>query len=78
MNGWRLRPRLSLGQRTFQGSNITQGKRLSLAPSLTVDYRWQKKWVFDVAVGFEWVRYDDPLYANETRQDIRIGYNYTF
>ena len=78
MNGWRLRPRLSYGQRTFQGSNITQGKRLSLAPSLTVDYQWQKKWVFDVELGFEWVRYDDPLYANETRQNIRIGYNYTF
>jgi hypothetical protein len=78
MSGWRFRPRLSVGQRTFQGSNITQGKRLSLAPSLTVDYRWEKRWVFDATLGFEWVRYDDPLYANETRQDIRIGYNYTF
>ena len=78
MKGWRLRPRLSFGDRVFQGNNLTQGKRLSLAPSLAADYQWHKRWLFDVEVGIEWDRYDDPSYANETRQDIRIGYNYTF
>ena len=54
------------------------GKRLSLAPSIAAVYQWHKKWLFDVEAGMEWDRYDDPSYANEARQDIRIGYNYTF
>ena len=76
--GWKPRPRLNLSQRSFGGTSSTTGTRNSIAPSIIVDYGYKKQWVFDFELGFEWVDYSDPNFNDETRQNIRIGYNYTF
>ena len=76
--GWKPRPRINLSQRSFEGSSTTEGSRFAIAPSIKVDYRYLKKWVFDVELGFEWVTYSSSTVDDETRQNIRIGYHYTF
>lgn len=78
INGWKMQPRLAIGHRKFSETSLSAGTRLSVFPSLKVDYRWKKKWVFDVEVGADFVKYSNANVNDETRQNLRVGYHYTF
>ena len=75
---WKPRPRLNMSYREFNEESSTDGHRFSIAPSVKVDYAWKKEWIFDIELGFEWVTYTDERFDDETRQNIRMGYSYSF
>ena len=78
INNWRPRPRITISNRSFNSGGFVPGTRVSIAPSIKVDYAWKKYWVFDMEFGFEIVEYSDEKQLDEVRQNIRIGYNYNF
>ena len=78
IDNWKPRPRLTLSHRTFSEESRTEGTRFSIAPSIKVDYAWKREWIFDAEIGFEIVEYSDKGTDDEVRENIRIGYNYTF
>jgi len=81
---WNPRPRLNLGYRKSDKSQtlVVQGDRVLFSPSLKLDHRWQKEWVFEVELGFDGYYY----LVDHTRQTpadqrgwfFRMGYYYTF
>jgi hypothetical protein len=81
---WKPRPRLNVSYRSFNEDNDStstggaEGTRISIAPSVKVDYAWKKEWVFDIELGFEWVQYSDERFDDEARQNVRLGYSYSF
>jgi hypothetical protein len=75
---WRPRPRLSVSYRDFNDKSNTDGTRISIAPSVKLDYAWKKEWIFDIELGFELVQYSDVNFDDETRQNVRLGYSYSF
>ncbi|MDH5327732.1 MAG: tetratricopeptide repeat protein [Gammaproteobacteria bacterium] len=75
INNWNPRPRLTMSYRKFAG--VSTGNRLMVQPTVKLDYRWKKEWVFDVEFGITWLDYaNDDFDKNEGA--IRLGYNYTF
>lgn len=78
LDRWRLRPRISMSYRDFNDKSSTTGTRLSVFPALKVDYAWKKEWIFDFELGVEWVKYTDERFDDELRENVRIGYSYTF
>ena len=78
LGNWKPRPRLDMSYRSFGSGSSTDGYRVSVAPSVQFDYRWRKEWIFDFEFGFEYVQYSDDTVDDEIREDIRIGYSYTF
>ena len=78
INNWKPRPRITISNRSFNSGGFTSGTRVSIAPSIKVDYAWKKYWVFDMEFGFEIVEYSDEDVDDEVRQNVRIGYNYNF
>jgi hypothetical protein len=78
INNWKPRPRITISNRSFNSGGFTTGTRVSIAPSIKVDYAWKKYWVFDMEIGFEIVEYSDEAVDDEVRENIRIGYNYNF
>jgi len=75
---WKLRPRLTMSYREFNDKSTTTGNRVSIYPAFLVNYAWKKEWIFDFEVGLEWVSYTDENFDNEFRENVRIGYSYTF
>jgi len=78
INSWRLSPRLNLIYRAFSKDSATEGTMSSIAPSISVSYLWKKVWSFDMDFGVEVVQYTDPSFDDQIRENIRIGYNYSF
>jgi len=78
IDNWKPRPRITLSHRSFTPESRTEGTRISIAPSIKVDYAWKKEWIFDAELGFEIVEYSDKSFDDEVRENIRIGYTYTF
>jgi len=87
---WNPRPRLNLTQirrypkpaLTPTTSAIAGETMVAIEPSLKVDYRWKRAWVFDAEIGLSFKRYSGGS-ANSSSNDsknqtLRIGYNYTF
>ena len=77
INRWKPRPRLNLSYRDIVSGQFP-GTRIALEPSIKVDYAWKKEWIFEFELGMEFVEYSNPGTDDEVRQNIRIGYNYTF
>ena len=86
---WNPRPRLNLTRihqhpsPSLSGGEATSGEvMVAIEPSLKVDYRWKRAWVFDAEIGLSYKRYsgDNPnrTSPNTRNQTLRIGYNYTF
>jgi len=75
---WKLRPRLTMSYREFNDKSTTTGNRVSIYPAFLVNYAWKKEWIFDFEIGVEWVSYTDENFDNEFRENVRIGYSYTF
>jgi hypothetical protein len=75
---WKLRPRVTLSYRAFNDESSTTGTRFSIFPALKIDYAWKRDWIFDFEVGVEWVKYTDENFDDELRQNVRIGYSYSF
>lgn len=77
---WNPRPRLNVYKRTFAagGSASTTGSMVAIEPSLKVDFRWKRAWVFDIEAGMSYLRYSNPNSANQRNETIRMGYHYTF
>jgi len=86
---WNPRPRLNITQiRRHPKPGINGGQSIggetmvAIEPSLKVDYRWKRAWVFDAEIGFSFKRYSGGDSENPTpgtkNETIRIGYNYTF
>ena len=78
INQWKFRPRLNLSYREFNETSTTTGTRFSVFPVFAMDYEWKKEWIFDFELGVEWVSYTDENFDNELRQNVRLGYSYTF
>jgi|GEM_PF-2033151 len=78
LDRWKLRPRLTLSYRDFNEESSTTGTRTSIFPALKVDYAWKKEWIFDFELGVEWVKYTDERFDDELRENVRLGYSYTF
>ncbi|NOZ54720.1 MAG: hypothetical protein GXP08_16555 [Gammaproteobacteria bacterium] len=77
INRWKPRPRLNLSYRDITEGQFL-GTRIAIGPSVKVDYAWKKEWVFEFELGVEFVEYSNVNIDDEVRQNIRIGYNYTF
>ncbi|WP_455221863.1 hypothetical protein [Kaarinaea lacus] len=75
---WKLRPRLTMSYREFNDKSTTTGTRFSVYPAFLVNYAWKKEWIFDFELGVEWVTYTDENFDDEFRENVRIGYSYTF
>jgi len=75
---WRLSPRLNLTYRSFNKDSATEGSMTSIAPSIGVDYVWKKVWSFNMDLGVEVVQYTDKSFDDQVRENIRLGYNYSF
>jgi len=77
INRWMPRPRLNLSYREIVDGQFP-GRRVAIEPSIKVDYAWKKEWVFEFELGVELIEYSNESTDDEVRQNIRIGYNYTF
>lgn len=75
---WKLRPRITMSYREFNDKSTTTGTRFSVYPAFLVNYAWKKEWIFDFELGVEWVTYTDENFDDEFRENVRIGYSYTF
>jgi len=75
---WRLTPRLNLIYRSFNKDSATEGSMTTVAPSIGVDYIWKKVWSFNMDVGVEMVQYTDKSFDDQIRENIRLGYSYSF
>ncbi|WP_455205221.1 tetratricopeptide repeat protein [Kaarinaea lacus] len=77
---WNLRPRANLGMREFTDDdpNALKGQRYQISPSIKVDRRWGKAWVFEAEFGFDIFQYSDNSDLDQSQQLVRIGYHYSF
>ncbi|KPJ91359.1 MAG: hypothetical protein AMJ53_11850 [Gammaproteobacteria bacterium SG8_11] len=78
---WNPRPRINLGYRNSRGgTNVVQADRTQISPSIKVDRRWKKSWVFEFELGFDGFFYEKVENAPEdqTGYFFRVGYHYTF
>lgn len=80
MNKWNPRPRLNIGFRSFDaaGSSIRQGQRYQITPSIKIDRRFRKAWVFEVELGFDVFEYVNSDLTSQRHGLFRMGYHYTF
>lgn len=82
--GWNPRPRLNLGYRKSAKDQglVVQGNRVLFSPSLKLDHRWKKEWVFETELGFDGYYYLVDHSQNPVRDQrgwfFRLGYYYTF
>ena len=82
--GWNPRPRLNIGfrQSTGDANVVVQGDRILFSPSLKLDHRWKKDWVFETELGFDGYYYlvdHNPSTPYDQRGwFFRVGYYYTF
>ena len=85
VRNWNPRPRFSISQRNFAVSNSDNvnpnaitGSLLSIKPSIKIDYRWKKAWLFDIDFSVEYLDYSDVENRDGFRESIRLSYHYTF
>jgi len=82
---WNPRPRLNITQirrhpkepLTSTSTALSGETMIAVEPSLKVDYRWKRSWVFDAEIGLSFKKYSGNT-PNTNNQTLRIGYNYTF
>lgn len=80
-HNWNPRPRINIGYRNSHGgTNVVQADRIQISPSIKIDRRWKKSWVFETELGFDGFYYEKVENAPEDQSGyfFRIGYHYTF
>lgn len=78
---WNPRPRINVGYRIARGgTNIVQANRTQVSPSLKIDRRWKKSWVFEFELGFDGFYYEKVENAPLDQQGyfLRVGYHFTW
>ena len=78
---WNPRPRFSLGYRNSRGgTNVVKADRIQISPSVKVDRRWGKAWVFELELGYDGFYYEkiQDAPADQDGYYFRIGYHFTF